>query len=254
MVYLCEELRMIKQEFNRTAMLFGDDAIELLSRKRVAVFGLGGVGGYVVEALARSGIGALDLIDHDVVSISNRNRQIIALEDTVGKKKTEVVKERVKKINPDCKVTCYDCFYLPETAEQFPFHLFDYVVDAVDTVTAKLDLIVRAEQGSIPIISCMGTGNKMDPSKLQIADIYKTTICPLARVMRRELKARGIKKCNVVYSTETPLCPIMMEEPDPGRRSTPGSTAFVPASAGLLMASKVVRDFVGCWEKGVESK
>lgn len=240
----------MKQEFNRTAMLFGEEAVELLNTKRVAVFGLGGVGGYVVEALARSGIGSLDLIDNDVVSVSNRNRQIIALEDTVGRKKTDVMKERVEKINPDCRVTCYDCFYLPEAAEQFPFHLYDYVVDAVDTVTAKLDLIVRAKKEKVPVISCMGTGNKVDPSKLQIADISGTSVCPLARVMRRELRNRGIEHCTVVYSTEKPVCPIQMEEQESGKRSVPGSTAFVPAAAGLLMASKVVRDFVGCREKG----
>lgn len=241
----------MKKEFGRTAMLFGEEAMNRLETKRVAVFGLGGVGGHVVEALVRSGIGALDLIDKDVVSASNLNRQIIALTDTVGRKKTEVMRERVLQINPDCKVTCHDCFYLPEVAEQFPFYEYDYIVDAVDTVTAKIDLILQAKKRDIPVISSMGTGNKLDPSRLMLADIYDTSVCPLARVMRRELKARGVKECKVVYSTETPITPAPSAETEPGRRSTPGSTAFVPASAGLLIASQVIRELAGYKEKGV---
>lgn len=238
---------MSKKEFERTAMLFGEEAVDVLAKKRVAVFGVGGVGGYVVEALARSGVGAIDLIDNDVVSVTNLNRQIIALHSTVGKLKTEVMRERIGQINPDCEVRVHNCFYLPEVAEQFQFYSYDYIVDAVDTVTAKLDLIVQAKKRDIPIISSMGTGNKLNPAMLQVADVYDTSVCPLARVMRRELKARGIDSCKVVYSKETPLKPRFGETADEGRRATPGSTAFVPASAGLLIASEVIKELVG-WE------
>lgn len=223
-------------------MLLGKEALQGLSNKRVAVFGVGGVGGYVVEALARSGVGAIDLIDNDVVSVSNINRQIIALTDTVGKPKTEVMQERIAKINPDCKVICHNLFYLPEVAEQFPFDSYDYIVDAVDTVTAKIDLIVQAKKRRIPIISSMGTGNKLSPSMLEIADIYETSVCPLARVMRKELKARNIDSCKVVYSKEEPIKPLFGEKQTEERRAIPGSTAFVPASAGLLIASEVIKD------------
>ena len=233
---------MIKPEFERTAMLLGKEALQGLSNKRVAVFGVGGVGGYVVEALARSGVGAIDLIDNDVVSVSNINRQIIALTDTVGKPKTEVMQERIAKINPDCKVICHNLFYLPEVAEQFPFDSYDYIVDAVDTVTAKIDLIMQAKKRKIPIISSMGTGNKLSPSMLEIADIYETSVCPLARVMRKELKARNIDSCKVVYSKEEPIKPLFGEKQTEERRAIPGSTAFVPASAGLLIASEVIKD------------
>lgn len=239
---------MMKKEFERTAMLLGEDAPEALSKKRVAVFGVGGVGGYVVEALARSGVGAIDLIDNDVVSVTNLNRQIIALHSTIGRPKTEVMRERILQINPDCKVTVYNCFYLPEVAEQFPFYCYDYIVDAVDTVTAKIDLIVQAKRREIPVISSMGTGNKLNPAMLEVADIYETSVCPLARVMRKELKARNIESCKVVYSKETPIKPKFGEAADEGRRAIPGSTAFVPASAGLLIASEVIKDLVG-WEE-----
>ena len=223
---------MINQRFVRSAMLFGEEASERLSGKRVAVFGVGGVGGYVAEALARSGVGAIDLIDNDTVSESNINRQIIALDTTIGRMKTEVMAERIKSINPECKVTCHNCFYLPETAEQFPFYCYNYIVDAVDTVTAKIDLIVQAKKKDIPVISSMGTGNKVNPAELMVADIYDTSVCPLARVMRRELKARNIASCKVVYSKEKTIKPLFGEDSTEGRRSTPGSTAFVPASDG----------------------
>lgn len=239
---------MINDKFERTAMLLGEEALEVLRNKRVAVFGVGGVGGYVIEALVRSGVGAIDLIDNDVVAESNLNRQIIALTDTIGKMKTEVMRERIISINPQCKVTCHNCFYLPEISEQFPFYCYDYIVDAIDTVTAKIDLIMQAKQRDIPIISSMGTGNKLNPAELMVADIYDTSVCPLARVMRRELKARNIKSCKVVYSKEKPIKPLFGEDSAKGRRATPGSTAFVPASAGLLIASEVIKELVG-WEE-----
>lgn len=241
----------MKQEFCRTAMLVGSETMEDLAGKRVAVFGIGGVGGYVAEALARSGIGAIDLVDNDVVALSNLNRQILALTDTIGRPKTEVMAERIAKINPDCQVTRFDCFYLPKEAARFPFDSYDYIVDAVDTVTAKIDIILQAKQHNIPVISSMGTGNKLDPSLLEVADIYETSICPLARVMRRELRARNVESCKVVYSKEEPLKPRSEEacgEDFTERRMIPGSTAFVPASAGLLIASEVIRDFIR--EKG----
>ena len=233
----------MKEQFIRTAMLFGEEAILRLGQKRVAVFGIGGVGGHVIEALARSGVGALDLIDNDVVSVSNLNRQIIATYDTVGKLKTEVMKEHIAAINPECRVTVYNTFYLPEERERFPFEEYDYIVDAIDTVTAKIDLAVTANELKIPIISSMGTGNKIDPSKLELTDIYKTRVCPLAKVMRKELKDRGVNKLRVVYSPEEPRKPIPLEEEGGAaakRRATPGSTAFVPAVAGLLMAGEVI--------------
>lgn len=240
----------MKEQYIRTAMLLGEDGIENLHKKRVAVFGLGGVGGYVAEALARSGIGALDLIDHDTVAESNLNRQIIATYDTIGRPKTEVMRERIASINKDCVVRVYPEFYLPEKASQFPFAEYDYVVDAIDTVTAKIDLAVRMEQMGIPLISSMGTGNKLNPAMLEVTDIYKTSVCPLAKVMRRELKARGVKKLKVVYSKEEAMTPYkLVEEKEGTRKATPGSTAFVPASAGLLIASEVVKDL---WRAGKE--
>lgn len=264
----------MKEELVRTAMLLGENGVETLGKKRVAVFGVGGVGGHAVEALARSGVGALDLIDNDVVSLSNLNRQIIATHDTVGRKKTEVMRERILSINPDCRVICRDTFYLPEKREEFPFREYDYIVDAVDTVTAKIDLAAAAQEYGIPIISSMGTGNKLDPSRLEIADIYETSVCPLAKVMRRELKKRGIRKLDVVYSREEAkkTCEVFRdgdvsgvqtdggkrettdcgrdggeseEIKTPGKRSVPGSTAFVPAAAGLLMAGYIVRHLAG---------
>ena len=242
----------MNQQFERTRLLFGREAMEKLAASRVAVFGIGGVGGYVVEALARCGVGALDLIDNDKVALSNLNRQIIATLDSVGREKTLVMKERILSINPDCRVEVHNCFYLPETRDRFDFSAYDYVVDAVDTVTAKIDLVLSAGAAGTPIISSMGTGNKIDPSMFEVADIYKTSVDPLARVMRRELKKRGVKRLKVVYSREEPrktLEPERLEEvreaEAPLRRSIPASNAFVPPSAGLLIASEVVRDLTG---------
>lgn len=235
----------MKEQFVRTAMLLGEDGITNLSEKRVAVFGIGGVGGHVVEALARSGVGSLDLIDNDTVSVSNINRQIIATHDTVGQYKTQVMKKRILGINPDCKVNTYECFYLPEERENFPFAEYDYIVDAIDTVTAKLDLAVTAYKMGIPIISSMGTGNKLDPTRLEVADIYETSVCPLAKVMRRELKAREILRLKVVYSKEQAMTPLRVSVQDTvgaNRRAIPGSTAFVPAVAGLILAGEVIRE------------
>ena len=224
----------MKEQYIRTAMLFGDSAIERLQNKRVIVFGIGGVGGHVVEVLARSGVGAIDLVDHDVVAPSNINRQIIATHDVIGQKKIEVMKERILSIQPECKVTLWDTFYLPEESVKFPFSEFDYIVDAIDTVTAKIDLVLKAKEHNVPILSSMGTGNKLDPTKLVVTDIYKTSVCPLAKVMRKELKTRGVEACKVVYSTEEPT---MKQRP-------PGSNAFVPATAGLLIGSEVVKDLI----------
>lgn len=235
----------MKEQFIRTAMLLGEDTIACLAGKRVAIFGIGGVGGHVVEALSRSGIGAIDLIDNDTVSISNINRQIIATHDTVGQYKTQVMKKRILSINPDCKVTTYECFYLPEERKNFPFEKYDYIVDAIDTVTAKLDLAVTAYEMGIPIISSMGTGNKLDPTRLEVADIYETSVCPLAKVMRRELKARGIPGLKVVYSKEQAMTPLAVSVQDTvgaNKRAIPGSTAFVPAVAGLILAGEVIRE------------
>ena len=238
-------------QFSRTRLLLGADAVELLHSKKVAVFGIGGVGGYVCEALVRSGIGAFDLIDDDKVCLTNLNRQIIATRSTIGKYKVDVMRDRMLDINPDAKIEIHRCFFLPENADEFPFSEYDYIVDAVDTVTAKIELIMRAQKENIPIISAMGAGNKLDPGRLKIADIYDTEICPLARVMRRELKKRNVKSLKVVYSDEKPISPI--EDPDCSetkeeqgehtkRRSTPGSTAYVPAVAGLLIAGEIVKD------------
>ena len=240
------------EQFERTRLLFGREAMEKLAASRVAVFGIGGVGGYVVEALARCGVGAIDLIDNDKVALSNLNRQIIATMDSVGREKTQVMKERILSINPDCKVEVHNCFYLPETRDSFDFSAYDYVVDAVDTVTAKIDLVLSAREAGTPIISSMGTGNKLNPAMFEVADIYKTSVDPLARVMRRELKKRGVKKLKVVYSREEPVktgeierLEEIREAEAPKRRSIPASNAFVPPSAGLLIASEVVRDLTG---------
>jgi len=230
----------MKETFVRTKNLIGDAAMEKLANARVAVFGIGGVGGHVVEALARSGVGALDLIDKDTVSVSNINRQIIALHSTVGKYKVEAMKERIADINPDCRVETYNCFYLPETKDQFDFSKYDYVVDAVDTVTAKLTLVCEANEKNVPIISSMGAGNKLNPAMFEVADIYKTSVCPLAKVMRRELKKRGIKTLKVVYSKEEAITPSNVE----GEERVPGSTAFVPSVAGLIIASEVIKDLI----------
>ena len=246
----------MQTQLMRTELLLGEEGIEKLSKARVAVFGIGGVGGYVTEALCRSGVGALDLIDHDTVSVTNLNRQVIALHSTVGQYKTDVMEKRLRDINPDVKITVHKCFYLPETKDQFDFSVYSYVVDAVDTVTAKLLLAEEAKKAGVPLISSMGTGNKLDPSKLRVSDVFETSVDPLARVMRRELRKRGIDHLKVVWSTEEPRKPLldartirMMEgSPVPEEsvrlKDIPGSCAFVPAAAGLLIASEVVRDLL----------
>ena len=236
-------------QFSRTELLLGDAAMKKLKNSRVAVFGVGGVGGYTVEALARSGVGALDLIDNDTVSLTNINRQIIATLDTVGRDKVDVAQERIKSINPDCVVTTYKCFYLPETAEQFDFTDYDYVVDAIDTVKGKIEIVMRAKECSTPVISSMGAGNKLDPTAFEVADISKTSVCPLAKVMRVQLRKRGVNHLKVVYSKEPPLTPIITDDvkeefSSSVRRTLPGSTAFVPSVVGLIIASEVVKDLI----------
>ena len=233
----------MEEQFLRTEMLLGSDALRRLQRARVAVFGLGGVGGYTVEALARSGVGSLDLIDSDTISISNLNRQILATHSTVGMLKVDAARQRIADINPDCTVRTYPIFYTPETASQFDFTQYDYIVDAIDTVTGKLALVEHAQAAGTPIICCMGTGNKLDASAFRVADISKTTMCPLARVMRRELGKRGIRHLKVVYSQEEAITPTGWEEEAAalGKRQIPGSVAFVPGAAGLLMAGEVIR-------------
>ena len=235
----------MQEQFSRTALLLGDSGIARLNNARVAVFGIGGVGGYAVEALARSGIGALDLIDHDTVSLSNINRQIIATHDTVGRRKVDVAKERILSINPDCCVRTFPVFFLPDTVDTFDFSQYDYVVDAIDTVTAKLLLAEKTYAAGVPLISAMGTGNKLDPTAFEVTDINKTTFCPLARIMRKELKKRGIPHLKVVYSQEPAMTPgVDSDEPMElaGRKPVPGSTAFVPAVAGLILAGAVIKD------------
>ena len=244
-------------QFSRTQLLLGEEAMEKLKNSRVAIFGIGGVGGYVCEALVRSGVGHFDLIDHDKVCLTNINRQIIATRKTIGKYKTDVMKERMLDINPDVDVTVHQCFFLPENAEEFHFEAYDYVVDAVDTVTAKLELVMKCREKGVPIISSMGAGNKLDASAFRVADIYKTKMCPLAKVMRRELKKRGVKNLKVVYSEEKPtrpledmsiscrshcICPPGAEHKCTERRDIPGSVAFVPSVAGLIIAGEVVKD------------
>ena len=234
-------------QFSRTELIFGKTAMEILENARVAVFGIGGVGGFTVEALARSGVGQLDLIDDDRVCLTNINRQIIATRKTIGYHKVDVAKERVAEINPNCVVRTYKTFYLPETKDQFDFTQYDYVVDAIDTVTGKMMLVQQAEEAGTPIISSMGAGNKVDPTAFEVADIYKTSVCPLARIMRKELKKRGIKKLKVVYSKEPPIEPLddadcREETANSGRRSIPGSNAFVPSVVGLIIAGEVIKD------------
>ncbi|MDD5938419.1 MAG: tRNA threonylcarbamoyladenosine dehydratase [Clostridiales bacterium] len=251
-------------QFSRAQLLFGAGGMERLFQARVAVFGIGGVGGYTVEALARSGIGTLDLIDDDRVCLTNLNRQILAVHSTVGQYKVDVARRRILDINPGAVVHTYQTFYTPQTAEQFDFTRYDYVVDAIDTVTGKLELAVQAEKAGVPIISCMGTGNKMDPTAFRVADIYETSMCPLARIMRRELKKRGIKKLKVVYSQEPPMtpeedmasscrthciCPPGTARKCTQRRQVPGSNAFVPAAAGLILAGEVVKDLSGLGDR-----
>lgn len=233
-------------EFSRTELLFGEDKLNILKKSRVAIFGVGGVGGYVAEALARSGVGVIDLVDNDVVSLTNINRQIIALHSTIGMPKVEVMAERIRDINPQAVVNVHKCFYTPETSGDFDFSKYDYVVDAIDTVAGKIELVMQAKASETPIICSMGAGNKLDPTAFEVADIYKTSVCPLARVMRYELKKRGVKKLKVVYSKEIPVTPFENEEAeDSSRRSTPGSVAFVPSVAGLVIASEVIKDLVG---------
>ena len=244
-------------QFSRTQLLLGKDAMEKLHNARVAVFGIGGVGGYVCEGLVRSGVGAFDLIDDDKVCLTNLNRQIIATRKTVGQYKADVMKERILEINPDCDVRVHKCFFLPENADEFPFEEYDYIVDAVDTVTAKIEIIMSAKEKGVPVISCMGAGNKLDGSQFKVADIYKTKMCPLAKVMRYELKKRGVKKLKVVYSEEKPtrpfedmsiscrthcICPPGAKHKCTERRDIPGSTAFVPSIAGLIIAGEVIKD------------
>lgn len=247
-------------QFSRTELLLGKEKMEYLKNARVAVFGIGGVGGYTVEALARSGVGTLDLIDDDKVCLTNINRQIIATRSTVGKYKVDVARDRILDINPDAKVNIYKTFYMPDTAEQFDFSSYDYVVDAIDTVTGKIQLVMQANTCNVPIISSMGAGNKMDPTAFEVADIYKTSVCPLAKVMRRELKKRGIKKLKVVYSKEkamTPIedmaiscksnciCPPETARKCTQRRQVPGSNAFVPSVVGIIIAGEVIKDLTG---------
>lgn len=237
----------MREEFIRTRMLLGDEAMTRLEKARVAVFGIGGVGGYTVEALARAGIGQLDLIDSDTVSISNINRQILATHSTVGMPKVEAAKKRILDINPHAVVRTYQVFYNSETADQFDFSQYDYIVDAIDTVTGKLALVQQAVAANTPIICCMGTGNKLDAAQFQVADISKTTMCPLARVMRKELGKRDIKHLKVVYSQEEALTPTGWEEEAAaiGKRQIPGSVSFVPGAAGLILAGEVIKDIAG---------
>ena len=248
----------MQEMFSRTAKLLGEEAVKRLSKARVAVFGIGGVGGHVVEALVRAGVGSIDLIDNDVVCESNLNRQIIATRSALGCAKVEVMAKRILDINPECQVKQYQCFYLPETSSEFDFTQYDYVVDAIDTVTGKIQLVMQAGEAGVPIISSMGTGNKLNPTQLEVADIYKTSVCPLAKVMRRELKTRGVKSLKVVYSKEEPLKPCVPAQEKEGienlgvdgenagaRRATPGSVSFVPSVAGLIIASEVIKDLIG---------
>ena len=228
----------MSKEFSRTEMLLGNENMQKLKNAHIAVFGLGGVGGHTVEALARCGVGKFTLFDNDTIAESNLNRQIIATHDTIGMQKTDAMKNRILSINQAAEVTIHNVFYLPENADQFSFEDYDYIIDAIDTISAKIELVVRAEKSNIPIISSMGTGNKLDPTRFEIEDIYKTSVCPLARVMRRELKLRGIKKLKVVYSKEDPVRPADYES----KGRIPGSTSFVPSVAGLIIASEVIKD------------
>lgn len=251
-------------QFSRTQLLYGREAMQRFASCRVAVFGIGGVGGYVVEALARTGIGALDLIDDDKVCLTNLNRQITATRSTVGKYKVDVAEERIKDIYPECRVKTYKTFYLPETAGQFDMREYDYVVDAIDTVTGKLAIIGNAQKAGVPVISSMGAGNKVDPSAFEVADIYETSVCPLAKVMRRECRKRGIRALKVVYSKEEPvrpledmfiscrqqcICPPGTDRKCTERRDIPGSTAFVPSAAGLIIAGEVINDLAAAVQK-----
>lgn len=235
-------------KFSRMRLIYGEEAMEKLANSRAAVFGVGGVGGYAVEGLIRSGLGAIDIIDNDKVSVSNINRQIIATTKTLGEYKTDAARERILSINPEAKVNTYNIFYSPETSAQFDFSRYDYIVDAIDSVTGKIELVMQANNYSVPIISSMGAGNKTDPTAFEVTDIYKTSVCPLARVMRHELKKRGIKQLKVVYSKEKPLIPVSADENGTlasSRKQVPGSTAFVPSVVGLIIAGTVVNDLTG---------
>ncbi len=232
---------MVHSQFLRSEMILGKESTEKLNSKSVILFGLGGVGSYTAEALARAGIGRLTIVDNDCVSVTNINRQLCALRSTVGKPKTEVVKERILDINPECEVNALQKFYLPENADEFILDKYDYIADAIDTVSAKIDLAVKSQELGIPLISCMGTGNKLDPTKFTVSDIFKTSGCPLCRVMRSELRKRNIKKLCVVWSPEEPIKPAKTDE-DSGKRQTPGSLPFVPGVAGMIMAGKIITD------------
>ncbi len=232
------------EQFARTELLFGKEAMEKLEKAQIIIFGIGGVGGYVTEALARSGVGQFTLVDNDKVSLTNLNRQIIATTDTIGRYKVDVMKERILSINPQAQVEVRPCFYLPENAGEFDFTGYSYVVDAIDTVTAKIELVMQAKKADVPIISSMGTGNKCDPTQLEITDIYKTSVCPLAKVMRRELRKRGVKDLKVLFSKEEPMKPLAALAEEGTRRATPGSTSFVPSAAGLIIASEMVKDII----------
>ncbi len=232
------------RQFRRTAMLFGSEGMEKLKNSRVAVFGIGGVGGHVVEALVRSGIGAIDLIDNDVVHNSNINRQVVALLSNVGNSKVDEFEKRIRDINPDVKINKFKCFFTPENSADFDFSAYDYVADCIDTVTGKIELVLKCQAAKTPIISSMGTGNKLNPADLEVSDIYKTSVCPLAKVMRQELKKRRVKKLKVVYSKEVPVVPVeILEDPESKKRII-GSNAFVPAAAGLIIASEIVKDII----------
>lgn len=231
---------MEESQFSRTELLLGEKSVEKLVKKRIAVFGVGGVGGFVCEGLVRAGIGEIDIIDKDTVAVSNLNRQLIALHSTVGQNKVDVLEKRLKDINPKLILRKYKCFFLPETSDNFDFKQYNYVVDAIDTVTGKIELVLKAEEAGVPIISAMGAGNKLDPTAFQVADIYKTSVCPLARVMRRELKKRGIEKLKVVYSKEEPVKPAFAE----GEETVPGSVSFVPSVMGLIIAGEIVKELL----------
>ncbi|MCQ2459152.1 MAG: tRNA threonylcarbamoyladenosine dehydratase [Ruminococcus sp.] len=237
----------MSEEFSRSELLFGDEAMKKLASSRVAVFGVGGVGGYAVEALARTGIGTIDIIDNDTVALSNINRQIIALHSTVGQYKVDVAEKRIHDINPECTVNAYKTFFMPDTSEQFDFSQYDYVIDAIDTVTGKIEIITKAKALGVPVISSMGAGNKTDPTAFEVSDIFRTSVCPLAKVMRLEMKKRGIKKLKVVYSKEVPIKPVQKDtqsESTPFRRATPSSCAFVPSVVGLIIAGEVIKDLL----------
>lgn len=232
--------------FSRTEMLIGEESLNILKNSRIAVFGVGGVGGYVVEALVRSGIGQIDVFDNDTVSVSNINRQIIATTATVGKLKVDAIKERALLINPEVRINTHNCFYMPSNSSQFDFSVYDYIVDAIDTVTGKIEIIMKAQEAGKPVISSMGTGNKLEASMLEVSDIYKTSVCPLARVMRQEMKKRGVKKLKVVYSREQSIQPVKKANHTDSdtRKPIPGSISFVPATAGLIIAGEVVKDII----------